>query len=509
MKTNAWRVLATLFLLAWFGAAPARAEWRRAESPNFVVYGNLSESALRERVLLLEDFDQLLRTLTAGQEEPAPNKLHIYIVPGIEALRVVRQVPAGIAGFYTASEDGILAMVDGSQRDAGNEILFHEYTHHFMMQNSTLIYPAWFVEGFAEYFATVRFTSRKIDIGNYSRGRAASIQGRWIPLERLLSAGPGGLTQEETGAYYAQSWLLVHYFHSTPERQAALNRLLTAVQGRSPVEALQSATGLTPETLTRELRRYIAGGSIRYRQMERGSPAAPPAVAVTLLPRSADDLIFYEAALRTGVSDENGAAYLQRIRALAARYPDDPLAMRVLAHIELRFGDGAVADRLLDRLLAAAPNDAELLYLKGMRWLVAAQSDNPPEQAAATARTWFGRAQRADQNHYQTLYRYAESLRGERAFLAENTSNALVLAHQLAPQVYSITLNAASVLIARREHAHAVALLRPLVANPHDPELARVARGMIERAQSATDAPAGREPDAGTEAGDAETPEGN
>ena len=75
-------------------------------------------------------------------------------------------------------------------------------------------------------------------------------------------------------------------------------------------------------------------------------------------------LILYEAALRTGVSDENGAIYLQRIRAIAARYPDDALAMRVLAHIELRFGDGAVADRLLDRLLAASPNDAELLYLR-------------------------------------------------------------------------------------------------------------------------------------------------
>jgi len=485
MKIAARGVLAAFFLLCWFGVAPARAEWRRAESPNFVVYGDLSESALRERILLLEDFDQLLRMLTAGQEEPAPNKLHIYIVSGIEALRVVRQVPAGIAGFYTASPDGILAMVDGSQRDAGNEILFHEYAHHFMMQNSTLIYPAWFVEGFAEYFATVRFTARKIDIGNYSRGRAASIQGRWIAMERLLSAGPAGLNQEEQAAYYAQSWLLVHYFYSTPERQAALNRLLATVPGGSPAEALQSATGLTPETLTRELRRYIAGGSIRYRQMERGSPATPPPVTVALMPRSADDLVLYEAALRTGVSDENGASYLQRIRVLAGRYPDDPLAMRVLAHIELRYGDGAAADRLLDRLLAAAPNDAELLYLKGMRWLIAAEADNPPEQAAATARTWFGRAQRADQNHYQTLYRYAESLRGERAFFSENTSNALVLAHQLAPQVHSITLNAASVLIARREFAHAVALLLPLVANPHDPDLSRMAREMTERARAA------------------------
>jgi hypothetical protein len=480
-----WRILALLIALVSLAATPARAEWRRAESPNFVLYGNMSESALRERILLLEDFDRLLRTLTAGEEEPAPNRLHIYIVSGIDALRTVRQVPAGTGGFYTASPDGILAMVDGGNQEAGNQILFHEYAHHFMMQNSTAPYPAWFIEGFAEYFATVRFTARKIDIGHSSLGRAYSVQeGQWLPMERLLSAGPTGLSEAGGSAYYAQSWLLVHYFYSTPERQAALSRLLAAQRRSGPVEALQSATGLTPEALTRELRNYIGGGTIRYRQMDRGNPATPPPVTITAMPRSAGDLILYEAALRTGVSDENGPIYLQRIRAIAARYPDDVLAMRVLAHIELRFGDGAVADGLLDRLLAASPNDAELLYLKGMRWLTAAESDNPPERAGATARSWFGRAQRADPNHYQTLFRFAQSLRGEPGYMSENTSNVLLLAHQLAPQVVDITFNAASLLIARRDYAQAIALLMPLVASPHDPGLSRAAREMVEQAQA-------------------------
>jgi hypothetical protein len=479
-----WRILVFLIALVSLGTTPARAEWRRAESPNFVLYGNMSESALRERILLLEDFDRLLRTLTPGEEEPAPNRLHIYIVSGIQALRVIHPVQDGIAGYYIASPDGILAMVDGSQLEAGNHILFHEYAHHFMRQNSTAPYPAWFVEGFAEYFSTVRFTARKIDIGNVSPGRVYAVQeGQWLPMERILSGGPTGLNEAAQSAYYAQSWLLTHYFYSTPQRQAVLNRLLAAQTRSSPMEALQSATGFTPVALTRELRSYIGGGSIRYRQMDRAA-ATPPAVTITALPPSGGDLILYEAALRKGVSDENGPVYLQRIRAIAARYPDDALAMRVLAHIELRFGDGAVADRLLDRLLAASPNDAELLYLKGMRWLIAAEGDNPLENAAATARSWFGRAQRADPNHYQTLFRYAQSLRGEAAFMSENTSNALLLAHQLAPQVVTITFNAAALLISRREHAHAIALLMPLVASPHDPTLSRAARELVERAQA-------------------------
>jgi hypothetical protein len=480
-----WRMIMGVIALVVATATPARAKWRRAESPNFVLTGDLPENALRERILLLEDFDRLLRILTPGEEQPAPAKLHVYLVSGHAALNVVRDLQAGLDGFYTASTDGIVAAVDVGGADEGNEILFHEYAHHFMMQNSTVIYPAWFVEGFAEYFETVRFGNRRIDIGNISRGWLYRLQhGTWLPMERVLSAGPQGLNEDGLDAYYAESWLLVHYFYSNPQRQAALNRLLAAQRRQPPAEAVNAAMGMPPEGLARELRNYIAAGSLAYRQMVKPE-VAPPPVTVTTLPASASALILYEAALRAGLPAARGPAYLQQIRTAAARYPDDPLAMRVLADIELRFGDGAVADRLLDRLLVASPNDAELLYLKGLRWLIAAQGTNPPPQAAATARQWFGRAQRADQNRFQTFYRYAQSLRGQPEYLSDNTSNALLLAHQLAPQVHGITMEAASVLIARHEYREAIALLTPLSSDPHNMSLAQAARDMIARAEAA------------------------
>jgi len=217
--------------------------------------------------------------------------------------------------------------------------------------------------------------------------------------------------------------------------------------------------------------------------MTRASAESPPAVTIAAMPRSSQDLILYEAALRIGISPENEQPYLQRIRTAAARHPDDPLAMRVLAHAELLHGDGAAADGLLDRLLAATPNDANLLYLKGMRHLRAAESDNPPEGAAREARQWFGRAQRADENHYQTLYRYAQSQRGEANFRSENTRNVLLLAHRLAPQVSEITMNTAALLMTRGEFAEAAAMLRHLAADPHNASLAEAARRLLEQAE--------------------------
>ena len=141
MKTRLAGAFGLFLLCGMLWGTPARAEWRRAESPHFVLYGNLSEGELRRRILQLEDFDHLLRLIIAVTEPPAPNKLQVYIVANGQDLRRIQQVPAGIAGFYTATPDGIGAFIDNSEESSGNEILFHEYAHHFMMQYRPNAYP--------------------------------------------------------------------------------------------------------------------------------------------------------------------------------------------------------------------------------------------------------------------------------------------------------------------------------------------------------------------------------
>lgn len=493
-----WRIFALLIALVMAGATPARAEWRRAESPNFVLYGNLSESNLRARILLLEDFDKLLRTLTSADEPANPSKLHIYITDGPDSLRSIRPLPAGIAGFYMASTDGIAAFVDGHEEGKGNYILFHEYVHHFMRANSSNTWPTWYSEGFAEYFATVRIGSRRIDIGNFDPGRTGSLEAlEWLPLERVLGHGIGGLNREQASQYYAQAWLLTHYLYSTPERQHLLSRLLAAQRRTSDAEeSLRLAGGPTVAELAAELRRYFRAGSIQYRQMARASAETPPPVTVTTLPASAGDMILVEGALRIGIPDENQQPTLQRVRAAAARYPGDPLAARVLAHLELLYGDPAAADRLLDPLIQAHPNDGELLYLKGLRWLTAANGDHPPDNADAQARQWLERARAADDTHFQTLYHLAESRRGDDDYVSASTGALLERAHRLAPQVPSITLNAAAMLISLHRYDDAIQMLRPLAFSPHDEGLSAAALQMMGQAAALRDGrPEERRPD--------------
>ncbi len=475
-----------LVLAAALFATGAAAEWRKAESPNFVVYSTASEERLRERTALLEDFDRLLRLLVAGEQPPSPNRLHVYVLPRTRDMRRIRDMGANVAGFYTAPADGIAAFVSDEASDRQNAILFHEYAHHFMAQSARTAYPAWYSEGFAEYFMTAKFTKESIDIGNFDPERAAwLVHAQWLPWERVLGGTSNGLTAEGAAMFYAQSWLLTHYFYSNAERQAALRRYLAAVGKDGPVRAMQSATGLDMEQFTKELARYIRGGKINYRRMQR--PAAQPlAIRISTLPRSADDLLVHEAQLRIGGRSVN-AEMLRPVRTAAAKHPNDPFAQRVLAHAELLHGHRKVALRLLESLIAASPNDAELMYLRGRLHLAAAEAGE--EGAGEQARSWFAKAHRADANHYQTLYRYAQSLGSGADAVSENTMNVLLLAHQLAPQVSEIRFNAGSVLIARGDFDLAEDVLEPLLSDPHDPQSAALARKMLDEARARAASP--------------------
>jgi hypothetical protein len=434
---------------------------------------------------------RLLRQLTATADQPGAPKLGIYIVDGIAELRQVWPGAGGdIAGFYNASPEGILAVVDpnaGRGWVGRNEILFHEYAHHFMLQHFPAVYPQWYIEGFAEYLATARFEGDTIEYGRANPARATWIADRsgWIPLDQLLFVNPERLEERSMSLYYAQSWVLVHYLLRDAGRMRALNRYLVAVgQGQPPRAAFEQAFGATVTQVQRQLMSYSSGGMSYTRISRTRAGAAPAEVAVTPLPASADDLLLLDASMTAGVK-YTGDGFVRRVRREAGDAPD-AFASRILARAEALHGDGAAAERLLTGLLDASPNDAELLYLMGMRHLRAGRADEANRAAHfRTAQRWFGRAHRADENHYPTLYRYAESLSHDpAALLSENTTNILLLAQQIAPQSHALRLSAANLLMRRARWEEAEAMLLPLASHPHAGAMTRSARTLLEKARA-------------------------
>jgi hypothetical protein len=479
------RCLVLIVMLCAGGSA--NAEWRRAESAGFVVYSEGSEGQLRERVLQLEEFDRLLRVLTGLREPRSPNKLQLYLVNGPAQLRQIW--PAGGAdGFYATSPDGIVAVVDhGSRQDwsTHQEVLFHEYAHHFMLQYFPAAYPLWYVEGFAEYVATVRFVEDAIEFGRFNEARASWVSYRsgWLPLEAILFGRTDRLGGEQVAKFYAQSWLLTHYLMRDPERRAQLGRYLTAVtQGQDARQAFAAAFGTNPSVMQRALSRY-SSETLTYSRLPRIAAAEAPTVSIEPLAVT-DEILLADASSRLTRRGAEAERFLRRIRSLTGERTD-PISRRLLARTEALYGDGAAADRLLQPLLAAAPADAELLYLQGMRHLNAGRWEAANRASHfRTARTYFARAHRADENHFPTLYRFAESQSLGADFTSENNMNVLMLANQLAPQVQEIGLALGVLMIRRGDFAGAERVVAPLASARHRSRFVATANMVLAKARA-------------------------
>jgi hypothetical protein len=202
-----------LISLAWLALllcapAPALAEWREASSRHFLVYSEGSEQSVRDFATKLEKFDKAMRLrLGFHDEELGPgNRVTVFVVDNIAAVqRLARARGSDIAGFYSGRAGTSLAVVpraSGSGRATDLNpatILLHEYSHHLMLQNATAAYPAWFREGFAEFYSTARFEKD----GAIGFGAAANHRG-WallgmppLPIELLFDPTRRRLSQAE------------------------------------------------------------------------------------------------------------------------------------------------------------------------------------------------------------------------------------------------------------------------------------------------------------------------
>lgn len=492
-----------------FAASPSLAEWRRAESPRFIVYSQGGEAALRRYVQALETYDFILRArMGLPLEQPPARKLPIYLVSGRRGLVEInpRTGPDVAGTYFPVSEDIFAAAIQDREQD----FLLHEYFHHFSAEvGATSNYPGWLNEGLAEYFMTAEIKAGSVEIGGYNENRAYVLLNLpWLQLEQLLTKRPGELTrQSDRDSYYPVAWLLTHWFMSDDTRRTQLSAYTTAIlAGSDSVGAMEQATGLTLAEVRQALRRYMNG---RLPGQRYEFDRAPAEITVTRLPRSADDLLLLGQRLKVGVDEDQRAATAELVRRAAARHPDDPFAMLQLAHAELHFGNPETGETILARLLEIEPRNVEALQLMASRYMALAE-ERPDESDALLrrARGFLGRAYEADNGNYYTLYMIARTRVGAAHYPTENDLVAWDLAHRFAPQLASIRLGYGSAMMEAGEFEGAIALLQPLANAPHGGDAARAAQELLERARTGQTPPAeGIDPQSVDREQQAEAPE--
>ncbi|PZQ56044.1 MAG: hypothetical protein DI570_21275, partial [Phenylobacterium zucineum] len=480
---------ATLALLSLPGAAQAR--WHRAETDRFVVYAEGREQTARDMAAKLMVFDSVLRaSYPSTRQRKPPTKVQVVVVESAAELRRIQpRIGVYVRGFYAATDEGVFAVVvnGDAQRMGADDVLFHEYTHHFLLDNFSIALPAWFVEGLAEYFMTAQISPDAVRIGAYNEGRLHYVLAEpQIPLKDLLSKRPSDFREADRAMFYAQSWLLTHYMRSDPERGAQMDLALAAIAaGEDPVKAFETATGAPLDQLALGLSRYRKLWSYT---IERNRKAPPPAMTVVAMPDSADTLLldgFRLAFTRAGAKEE---ALLADVRRKAAAHPGDELAERVLARAEYKIGDVAAGEAISQRRLQARPDDAEELFVAGRGQFEAAQREPTSRFARIRkARPFLAKSHQLNQTDYRALYGYAMTRMMEPSFPTENDQAAFLLARDLAPAHKGVTFQAGQMLMRAGRKAEAAQVLAPLINDPHGGVMADRARALAEGKAGAAD----------------------
>lgn len=506
----------SLALLVACAAGDARAQWLRAETDHFIIYGDTSERALRTYAEKVELFDFLLRSYYPIAVDHEIPKLEIYLADGRRDMLLAEPgVSASVGGFYSPNSSRIHAVVN-TESQMGDHVMFHEYGHHFMFQMAGAAYPSWFVEGFAEYYATADVRPDRIQFGRHSEGRMLMFVKQpvnsWAPMADVLKWRISDSGRYRAGDYYAQAWGLTHYFMSTPERTRMLGQYLAAVtRGENSVAAMQAATGRTPEQLQDDMRLYL-GGSIQYQTPQIELPT--PSVEITRLSPTESELAWLDLRLdreplkvepiepREGETDrararreevmrENAEFRAQLIRdALAAgeRHGDSRIGLLVAARAHRLEGRSQAGFDLLEPVLTADEADPVTLRLAAELLLDMAREEADPVQATGHRReavAYLARALDADPLDFRIYRALNESRAGQRGYPSDNDISTLEVGTKLAPQSFDMRMRLGRAYMARGLHAEAMAIVLPVANNPHGGSWARRAKALIASAQTA------------------------
>ena len=440
----------------------------------------VSGGSLRETISYsqhLEAVHWLMSASTQMQANETQSRVRIFLVRNVAAVRQAASVPDGsnIAGFYKTSEEGAYAVGPRQADSVGlkpETVLFHEYAHHFMLQNSEVGYPAWYIEGFAEMFGASSFPSDgQIIFGDAPDFRGYELfTGSLTPTRRML-AQPSAIDREAGHASYGQYWLVTHYLTFDSARRSQLHNFITALQNGQTVEQANAAFVGGLDQLDADLRRYLRTNRFPSRRL-----TIPPNVmrepTVRTLSEGEVASIGTELQLRRAIAvgaTEELQPLLASIGRLLDRYPNDPAILMMRTRASFYAGRYADTVAAADSALAVQPDNARALAFKGMAMLLQRTEANGAIDAASLrqCREPIIRANRLDPEDQLPLIFFYRSYREASQTPPLIALDGLYKAMRLVPREHNIRMTLAQEYIRRRQLPYARRVLIPLAYDPH------------------------------------------
>ena len=492
-------------------STPVQAKWLRGETANFVIFSSGDTKQLRDYGATLERFNALISANLGITTTPSPNKLAIYFLQDsndVDRLLTGRQ--GIVAGFYSTDNEGSYAVANRHQAESefdlsGMIVLLHEYTHHFMFRNFTYAYPAWYVEGFAEYFSTTEFKpDGRWALGKVAQHRAYGLLGDTrLTMQRILTGDTSKLNDDELDLFYGRSWLLVHMLNSKLEYKGKVAAYFTAVRGgKTDLEAAHEVFG-DLNMLDRALNKY-RDGKLSYRVSAEPMPANT-AMSVTELDPVSGQMVMLHLQR---INSRNTEKTRKELRALAIAQPQRADIWYELALSERDLSKDAPKAELdlatnrseaaIDKTLVADPHHPRANMLKAYFLMNRLEAAGTTTAALwVKARSYLVTANSSAVDDPLVLVAWYDSYALQGRAPTKIAHEALARAFELEPEITEVRVKYALDLAHQGNFDTAIGLVEFLTRDPHNPDQGKALLAQLTAMKAAAAKNAQAPPSAG------------
>ncbi len=384
----------------------------------------------------------------------------------------------GVQGFavYQDYKDNPSPPLEQQPENQGLIYIFQAYARHFFYASFPQRAPLWYIEGYAQYFSTMRFDGDKayvglpphavgallteIDIDRHKplldyvdvlnddmRAYTDTTKGAYVRSRPINPTDPqydahnddryGGDkdmdARQAQSEFEARSWILTHWILSSHENVRKMQDYVAAITGgESETTAFRRIYGDNPAALKAHMRTYLRGklpAGIWSAHLPEGD------VTFEKLPAPADRLLLWQAALKTCPSEAYGKTLLGNIRGEIGKYPDNSLAQMAVSRAEILYDDPR---KVLPWLTGSSQNGSfEAQYLLGRAQLAVAQTSAGDVQGDAydAAIDAFDRAASIDPNSATNAFWYYRAHILSAGTLTPDAAGAAIMAWARAPEV--------------------------------------------------------------------------
>jgi hypothetical protein len=267
-------------VLSTSAAAAEQSPWLEIHSTHFTVITDAGEKKGKEVALRFEQMRAVFATLLMKQRLNEPFPLTILAFKNdkdyYQSAPLLQGQPIRVPGFFLPGEDQNFIVLNLLDEESWRAVA-HDFAHLLLNYN----YPevqAWFDEGLAEYFGSIRVDDKKYEIGgdpelysfaevphevsNPPKSLTELLGGQaWLALPDLFNTKQDTSTYTEAThrtLFYAQSWMTMHYLLHEKKLPETGTYFDLVENHHMPVEeAIQKAYGVTSAQLDHAVKDYF------------------------------------------------------------------------------------------------------------------------------------------------------------------------------------------------------------------------------------------------------------